>query len=100
MELAVTMFDTVCEFFIGCYITKTYLHKSYKPQRRDFLACCCLLLVCILIPDHDGILTWACAHAIYLTYVCTQQKRGECVEKDLKIFHIVLSSHRVMTMTL
>ena len=82
MELAVTMFDTICEFFIGCYITKTYLHKSYKPQVRDFFACCCLLLVCILIPNHRGILTWACAHVIYLTYVCTQQKRSEASLQD------------------
>ena len=82
MELAVAMFDTICEFFIGCYITKTYLHKSYKPQRRDFFACCCLLLICVLIPDHKGILTWACAHVVYLTYVCTQQKRGEASLQD------------------
>lgn len=82
MELAVTMFDTICEFFIAYYITKTYLHKSYKPQFKDFVTCGCLLLVCILIPDHKGILTWACAHVIYLTYVCTQQKRSEASMQD------------------
>ena len=96
MELAVTMFDTVCEFFIGCYITKTYLHKSYKPQCRDFLACCCLLLVCILIPDHDGILTWACAHAIYLTYVCTQQKRGEASLQDRYLLFCLMHNSMLM----
>ena len=96
MELAVTMFDTVCEFFIGCYITKTYLHKSYKPQCRDFLACCCLLLVCILIPDHEGILTWACAHAIYLTYVCTQQKRGEASLQDRYLLFCLMHNSMLM----
>ena len=96
MELAVTMFDTICEFFIGCYITKTYLHKSYKPQRRDFLACCCLLLVCILIPDHKGILTWACAHVIYLTYVCTQQKRGEASLQDRYLLFCLMHNSMLM----
>ena len=96
MELAVTMFDTICEFFIGCYITKTYLHKSYKPQRRDFLACCCLLLVCIFIPDHKGILTWACAHVIYLTYVCTQQKRGEASLQDRYLLFCLMHNSMLM----
>ena len=96
MELAVTMFDTVCEFFIGSYITKTYLHKSYKPQCRDFLACCCLLLVCILIPDHKGILIWACAHVIYLTYACTQQNRAEASLQDRYLLFCLMHNSMLM----
>ena len=75
MQTLLTFLLAACnnffEFFSAYYIARTYIHKSYKPQARDFIPYILLLGSYLISNGQTGVALWCFAQIIYLVYFCS-----------------------------
>ena len=75
MQTLLTFLLAACnnffEFFSAYYIARTYIHKSYKPQARDFIPYILLLGSYLISNGQTGVGLWCFAQIVYMIYFCS-----------------------------
>ena len=75
MQSILTILLAACnqffEFFSAYYIGRTYIHKSYKPQVKDFFPYLAILIGYFISHGQMGVGLWCFAQIVYLIYFCS-----------------------------
>ena len=75
MQTILTILLAVCnqffEFFSAYYIARTYIHKSYKPQIKDFVPYFAILIAYFVAHGQMGVGLWCFAQIVYMIYLCS-----------------------------
>ena len=75
MQTLLTILLAACnqffEFFSAYYIARTYIHKSYKPQAKDFVPYFAILIAYFISHGQMGVGLWCFAQIVYLIYFCS-----------------------------